>query len=333
MIKKIAMQTAVILIASSVSFAEVTVKVRDISFFEGMKENQVFGYGLVVGLQGTGDSKLSPLTKTSLKNLLKNIGMESEDLTLKNSAAVLVTAQLPPYVRVGDRVDVTVSSIGDAKSLEGGMLVQSQLKGADNAVYVAAQGPLTVSKIKGGNRKEIKSSSVVTGGGVVEKEIPSEIVSENSLTLVIKNWDYTVANNILKAIAEKYPESKPELFSSGKIKIGVVKNATLPEFIAGIESIEIAPSTRARVVVNERDGTIVTGGEVKISEAMISREGVTVEIPKTAKKVSASHIKDSPSVKDLVEAMNSIGASTADIISILKALKSAGALHAELIVR
>ncbi len=332
--KKAAMILAAILLLSGAAWAEVTVKVRDISYIDGLKENQLFGYGLVVGLQGTGDTKKSPLALSSLKNVLRGLGMESDELLSQNSAAVLVTAQLPPFARVGDRIDVTVSSIGDAKSLEGGMLIQSPLRGADGAIYVAAQGPLSFGRQKGGtDRKFVRTSAVMPGGGIVEKEVIPEIVSEGAIYLVLKNWDYTMATEIMKSLAQKYPDSRPESSKGGKIRITIPKDAPLSEFIAGIESIEITPVFGARVVVSERDGTIVSGGEVKISECMVSREGLTVEVKEKSRKASAMHLADTGTVKELVDAMNAIGATTADIIAILKALKAAGALHAELIVR
>ncbi|MCP4134148.1 MAG: flagellar basal body P-ring protein FlgI [bacterium] len=310
---------------------EVTVKIKDISSIDGLKVNQVFGYGLVVGLQGTGDTK-SPLTRVSLKNLLKNLGMEGEDFVSKNTAAVLLTARLPAFVRVGDKIDITVSSIGDAKSLEGGILVQSGLKGANNVTYVVAQGSLSVAKPKGRGRG-VKTVAAVSGGGVVEKNIDPEIIIKDSIFIVLREWDYSVADRIVKAVLEKYPASKPEMTNSGKIKVAVVKNIPLSEFVSSIEELEIEPSFKAKIVIRERDGTIVAGGNVKISEAMVSKEGVTVEIVDSDKRAAVSLLKESGTVKDLVDALNAIGASTTDIISILKALKESGALHAELVIK
>lgn len=313
------------------SSAEITVKLRDISYIDGIKENQVFGYGLVVGLQGTGDTRKAPINLASLQNVLKSLGLDGNDMISRNSAAVLITAQLPPFVRVGDRIDVTVSSIGDAKSIEGGILIQSPLKGADDAVYVVAQGSLSVSKNKAGG-KSVKTVAYITGGGMVEKDIAPVVVNDNSIFIVLKAWDYTVANNIIKAVTKKYPDSKPEA-KDGRIKIGVKSDIPLSEFISTIEVMEIPASYKARVVINERDGTIVTGGDVKISESMVSREGLMVEIQNSDKKAAVTHFKNSSTVKDLVDALNSIGAATSDIISILKALDEAGSLHAELIIK
>ncbi len=340
MARKIGAIVILMFLAAVSVHAEVSVKIKDISFIDGLKENQVYGYGLVVGLQGTGDTKKSPLTKSSLKNLLKNLGMEGDDITSANTAAVLVTARLPAFVRVGDRIDVTVSSIGDAKSIEGGILIQSPLRGGDGAIYAVAQGTLSVPRIKN-ERRAVRTVAQIDGGAVVERQIYPEIVyrdkddqeDRDKIFIVLREWDYTVGDSIIKAVANKYPESKPVMASGGRIQVSLLKDISIPEFISTIENIEITPAYRARVVVNERDGTIVTGGEVKVSAAMVSREGLLVEIKETGKKVSASELKDSATVKELVDSLNATGATTSDIIAILKALEASGALHAELIVR
>ena len=318
--------------ASAVS-AEVKVKVKEITYIDGLKENQLVGYGLVVGLSGTGDSKVD-VTKASLKNLLKNLGLEEKDLkSSKNVAAVLITAQLPPFVRVGDRVDVTVSSIGDATSLEGGMLVQSQLRGADDRVYLAAQGSVSTTKANRKAGKTVKTTAVVPRAGIIETPLDAQFVQNGSISLVLKEWDFAVADEILKAIADKFPQTNPELDQNGKIRLTVPTDVKLSEFLAGIEVIEVSPDSRARVVINEKDGTIVTGGDVKLSEAMVSKEGITIKVDGTDRPAGAVLMKDAPSVKELVEALNTVGLPTSDVISILKALKDSGALHAELIVK
>jgi flagellar P-ring protein precursor FlgI len=313
-------------------FAQVTVKVREVVSIDGLKENQVFGFGLVVGLQGSGDTKNIPVTNASLSNLLRSMGMEGSALASKNSAAVLLTANLAPYTQMGERVDITVSSIGDAKSLEGGILIQSVLRGGDNQNYVAAQGPLVLSKPAGGG-KAVKTVARIAGGGIVEREIIPVPVNDKKIFLVLKNWDYTVADAVMKAVKEKYTESEPVLTEAGKIQITLSETVPLAEYISAIENLEVAPASRGMVVIYEKDATVAAGGEIKISEAMVSREGITVEVGDSGKKGSSHHIKEGATVKELVDAMNATGASTNDIILILKALKDAGALHAELIVR
>ncbi len=330
---------------------EVTVKLRDLAYIDGFRENQILGYGLVVGLAGTGDTK-SELTHSSLNNLLKNLGLDSdESFRSKNAAAVLLTASLPPFARPGDRVDVTVSSINNAKSLEGGILVQSPLRGADNRIYAVAQGPLSTpgKTVKGAGA--VKTVGRIVGGALVERTVEPEYVyqkekeqtkdREKYIRLVLKTWDFPVANQVIKSVKEIFPASAPSLETGGKILLRVPENVALTEFITKIEELEVAPNYGARVVINERDGTIVMGGEVKLSEVMVSREGITVKIEGVSrgqaetggKTGTAVHMRESANVKDLVDTLNHIGASTKDTIAIIKALKDAGALHAELIVK
>lgn len=317
---------------SQKSHAAISVKIRDIAYIDGLKENQVFGFGLVIGLQGSGDSK-SSLVESSLKSLLKNIGIVEEgSYKSKNIAAVLLTAKLPAFSRIGDRLDVTVSSIGDAKSLEGGILIQSPLRGADERTYVVAQGSLSFPTTEKSGRK-IKTVATLINGGIIERAIAPDIVANNSISLVLNSWDFTTANNVIKAISSKYADSNPGIIANGKIRIRIPRNLNLAEYISSIENIEITPSYEARVIINEKDGTIVMGGEVKISEVVVSKEGMTIRIEKNGENASAAEFKESASVKDIVDSLNYIGASTRDIISILKAINDAGALHANLIVK
>lgn len=315
--------------------SEVSVKLRNLCFIDGYKTNQIFGYGMVVGLQGTGDSK-SNLTKTSMKNLLKSLGLQETSPLIKNSAAVIISANIPASLRVGDRVDVYVSSIGDAKSLEGGILVQSPLKGADGVIYVVAQGRITIQGNE--DRRGVKTTGIVTGGGIAEREIRPEFIvktadNKDAIYLVLHDWNYSTADKIIKSLQSKLKNSTVTLAENGRIMITIPAETSLTEFIGTIENTEIVPDVKATVVINEKDGTIVTGGNVVISEAMISRRGMIIEIENSEKKQSAGYIKDSTTVQELVESLNSVGAGTADIIAILKALKASGALHAELIVK
>jgi len=316
--------------------AEVPVKVKNISFIDGYKINQVYGYGLVIGLQGTGDSK-SSLTKNSLKNMLSSMGLHETNPVTKNTAAVIISAVLPPNLRIGEKVDINVSSIGDAKSLAGGVLVQSLLKGGDDQVYVVAQGKISFSS--GENiRTQVKTAGVIIGGGIAEKEIKPEFIfkrpdGKEFIYLVLNQWDYSTADKLIKELKKKLKNSEINSAENGRISITINSEKPLVEFISEIENIEIVPENRAVVIINEKDGTIVTGGNVTLSEAMVSRRGMIVQIEKSEKKMSASIIKEASTVKDLVDSLNSVGANTEDIISILKALKDSGALHADLIVK
>lgn len=316
--------------------AEVPVKIKNICFIDGYKTNQAYGYGLVVGLQGSGDSK-SSLTKNSLKNLLSSMGLQEEDPVTKNTAAVIISAVLPPNLRIGEKIDITVSSIGDAKSLAGGILVQSPLKGADGQIYLVAQGKISFPS--GENvRSSVKTAGVVIAGGVVEREIKPDFIFKSAdnkdlLYLVLNKWDYSTADKLIKALKNKLKNSDVAIAENGRIGITIDSGIPLSEFISNIENIEIVPDIRATVVINEKDGTIVTGGNVIISEAMVSRRGMVVQIENSDRKLNASILKDSATVKDLVDSLNAVGANTEDIISILKALKDSGALHADLVVK
>lgn len=316
--------------------AEVPVKIKNISFIDGYKINQVYGYGLVVGLQGTGDSK-SSLTKSSLKNMLSSMGLQEANPVIKNTAAVIISAVIPPNLRIGERIDVNVSSVGDAKSIIGGVLVQSLLRGADGQVYVVAQGKVSFPYSET-VKNAVKTAGVIAGGGVAEKEIKPEFIFKGAdgkefFYLVLNRWDYSTADKLIKELKKKLKNSEISNADNGRISITVNAEMPLVEFISQVENIEIIPETRAIIVINEKDGTLVTGGNVTISEAMVSRRGMIVQIEKSDKKLSASVIKEASTVKDLVESLNTIGANTEDIISILKALKDSGALHAELIIK
>jgi len=334
-IKKISYIVILVFISLNLN-AEIPVKVKNICFIDGYKTNQAYGYGLVVGLQGTGDSK-SSLTKNSLKNLLSSMGLQESDPVTKNTAAVILSVTLPPNLRVGEKIDINVSSVGDAKSLAGGILVQSPLKGGDGLIYVAAQGKISFPS--GENmRSSVKTAGIVVGGGVVEKEIKPDFIfktadNKDFLYLVLNKWDYSTADKLIKALKKKLKNSEINLGDNGRISITIDTALPLSEFISNIENIEVVPETRATVVINEKDGTIVTGGNVTISEAMVSRRGMTVQIENSDKKLSASIIKDASTVKDLVDSLNVVGANTEDIISILKALKDSGALHADLVIK
>ena len=316
--------------------AEVPVKIKNLCFIDGYKINQVYGYGLVVGLQGTGDSK-SSLTKNSLKNVLNSIGLQDENPSTKNTAAVIISAIVPPNLRIGEKVDVYVSSIGDAKSLAGGVLIQSPLRGADGNIYIVAQGKVAFPAGED-RRSGVKTSGIITGGGIAEREIKPDFLvrtadNKDAIQLVLKSWDYSTADKILKALKKKLKRSDVAIAENGRISVTVDTEIPLVEFISTIENIEVVPDAKAVVVINERDGTIVTGGNVTLSEAMVSKRGLTIQIEKSDKKVSSAYIKESSTVKDLVDALNAVGASTDDIISILKGLKDAGALHADLVIR
>lgn len=311
----------------------VTVKVKDIAYIDGLKKNQVFGYGLVVGLQGTGDSRIN-VTRSSLRNLLKNLGLEEDDVERsRNVAAVLVTARLPEMVRVGDRLDVTVSSIGDAKSIEGGMLIQSSLRGANGQTYVVAQGHVSGSSGENTSRNRVRTIGLITNGGIVERDMETVYTSDGRVTLVLNDWDFALANDIITKVNEIYPDTNPLIGQNGKITFTIPENVNFSVFIEKILNIEVTPEYGPRVVINEKEGTIVMGGDVRVSEAVVSKDGMKITVNGEETAVAAQQMQDATTVSDVVDALNYTGLTTSEIISVLKALKDAGALHAELIIK
>ncbi len=345
---KITLKVLFLLILVADLHGEVKVKVKNLCMVDGYKYNQVYGYGLVVGLPGTGDSKTA-LTKDSIKNLLETLGIRTEQPVIRNIAAVLITARLEPHTRKGDRVDVLVSSIGDAKSLEGGLLIQSSLKGADGKIYVVAQGRLESPEV---NDRKSKGLTVlpINNGGIAERSVrPSFVFKEKKknegkdeeerffIRLNLKKWDYTNADKIVKSINNVYKGLGAFAGRDGKIIVPIAKEPPLSEFMSKILNIEIEPEIRARVVIDQVSGVIVSGGHVQVSESMVSRNGMTMEIEGSFvgfnRGKNSALLKDLTTVKDIVDTLNAIGAKTGDIIAILKALKESGSLHAELIVK
>ncbi|MDA3901586.1 MAG: flagellar basal body P-ring protein FlgI [Spirochaetes bacterium] len=330
--RKIVISVFMIVLYTVTINAQVSVKVKDLSYIDGLKENQVFGYGLVVGLQGTGDSRIN-VTKSSLRNLLNNLGLDEDDMEKsKNVAAVLVTASLPEMVRTGDRIDVTVSSIGDAKSIEGGMLIQSPLKGADGNTYIVAQGRVSSAESAGTGRK-LRTVALISNGGIVERDIETTFSTENMVTFVLNEWNFALANQIAEQVREEYPEANPVINQNGKITFTIPDNINFSVFIARVQDMEVTPDYGARVVINEKEGTIVMGGAIKVSESVVSKDGLTISVRGQRQPVGAALIKESTTVKDVVEALNYAGLEASDIVSVLKALHDAGALHAELIIK
>ena len=351
---KVFITICIIFTANALLFAELSIKVRELTTVDGLKQNQIYGYGLVTGLAGTGDTKFA-FANTTLENFIRNLGIEPEHFKSKNVAAVLITANLDPFVRLGDKINVTVSSIGDAKSLDGGVLVQSPLMGADGNIYATAQGTLEFADSTGTRRprslnqtgqlagnarkKPVKTTARITGGGIIERNITPNIIFRDEnidkewIFLVVDDWDYGLADRIIKAVAKKYPGTEPSMTQSGKIQLTLLKEVPLQELIDGIQQLEVVPPDRPRVVINEKDGTIVAGGNVQVSEALISRDGLIVEINSIDNQTAAQLLNESTTVKDLVDALNAVGAGTGDIISIIKALKNAGAIHAEIIIQ
>ncbi len=311
-------------------------RIKDIANVRGVRDNQLIGYGIVVGLKGTGDSK-NEFTNKSMFRLFDKVGMKLEDkeVASKNVAAVLITATLPPFGRAGNRIDITVNSIGDASSLVGGTLVQSPLRAADQQVYAVGQGALLV-----GSGADIHPTvGRLPNGAIIERDVGEDFTNKKMFRLTLHNPDFTTAARLAKKInmdlSGKYASAK----DAGTVDIVVPFSyeGRAVELLAAIENLDVTPDIRARVVVNEKTGTVVIGDNVKISRVAISHGDLTVKVEGTSKSKGKDQsgervavLDTGTSVGDLVKALNTFGVSPKDLITILQNLKAAGALQAEL---
>ena len=338
-------------------------RITDITKVQGVRSNQLMGYGLVVGLEGTGDGSSSGETVQSIANMLVSYGINvnASSIKLKNVAAVMVTATLPPFVREGDSLDVTVSSIGDAKSLRGGTLLQTPLRAGNGEVYVVAQGAVSTggfSASSGGSSttKAFPTVGIAVNAGIVERTVEDDIGTDGHIALSIAKSDFTTAARVAGAINAQYGNIA-QATNPGRVDVAVPSyyRGNVVGFVASIEDLPVRPDNIARVVVNERTGTIIMGGDVSVDACAITQGGLTIRIqgnPDVSQPGPFSYgntvVTDSPDVQasetkgntivlpattnvsDIVGALNTVGATPRDTISILQAMKAAGALHAEL---
>ncbi|MCB1143746.1 MAG: flagellar basal body P-ring protein FlgI [Leptospiraceae bacterium] len=336
---------------SSHSVFSVDVKLKDLVRIDGIRENQITGFGIVTGLSGTGDTK-NAITTESMQNYLKNQGLSasSNPALTRNIASVIVTANIPTYAKPGDKIDVTVSSIGDAKSLEGGVLLQSPLKAANNDIIAVAGGVISFggkdNKTSSNISRTIpKTVGVIQGGGIVEKELANAFLNqENKYRLILQNQDFATLDLIQKAIADTFGSESitSRVVSPVEIELSIPEKTDAIGVLGRLENLTITPENKARIVVNERTGTIVMGGNVTIDEVAISKQGLSVIVSGGQKKrfwddpekvENVLVMQEATKVSDLVKALNKIGASTRDVIAILEALRKSGAMHAEVIVQ
>jgi flagellar P-ring protein FlgI len=344
-------------------------RLKDIASLKNARDNQLIGYGLVVGLQGTGDSmRNSPFTEQSIRSLLSNLGIATESgaTRAKNIAAVIVTANLPPFVRSGSRIDVTVSSLGDASSLAGGSLVMTPLRGADGDIYAVAQGPLIISGFNAQGvaeqvTKGVPTSGRIPNGAIVEREIPAQFKDEAELMLILRNPDFStmiaMTDTINAFTTKRYGVAVARELDSRTVSLARPKDVSPARFIAEIENLSVSPDSPARVVIDERTGTIVIGQNVRISEVAVSHgtlavtitevpevvqpnpfsKGETVVQPGTVVTANEPEAKvailDGASLRAIASGLNQLGVKPTDTIAILQAIKSAGALQAELILQ
>lgn len=358
----------VFLIANSSDSAKAGIRIKDIAFVQGVRSQQLIGYGLVVGLNGTGDSQRSTFTLQSVASMLKRFGITvaQSDLRLRNVAAVMVTATVPGFAKEGAAVDVIVSSLGDATSLQGGTLLLTPLSGIEGGVYATAQGPISVGGISvraGGNevRRNHTAAGRIPAGAIIEKSIVTEFSKDWKVLVVLHRADFTTASRIADAVNAKTKNRIAVANDASTVSLLVPEEfrteGKLVEFISMLELLEVVPDVVAKVVINERTGTIVVGGNVSILPVAISHGGVNIEIQSTPvisqpaafsqgqtistqlTTVAAGEdtstvvaLEGAATVQDVAKALNTLRVAPRDIIAIFQALKEAGALKAELVI-
>jgi flagellar P-ring protein FlgI len=339
-------------------------RVKDVAAFEGVRDNQLVGYGLVVGLNGTGDRSQTFFSTQTLANILERSGItiSPDRVRVKNIAAVMVTANLPPFVRQGSRIDVTVSSVGDAQSLQGGVLIMTPLKAANGETYATAQGNVVLGGFSAGGRTNNvqvnhPTAGRIANGGLVEREVRVELTGKSRLNLVLHSNDFTTASRAVQAINQAAGMGVAAALDGRTIAVNVppAYNERIIEFMALVENATMEVDARAKVVLNERTGTVVLGKEVKISQVSVVHgslslqvgtiynvsqpepfsTGRTTVVPERTvnaqeEKGRTVTLKDGATVEDIVRVLNSIGATPRDVIAILQAIKAEGALQADL---
>lgn len=345
------------------------VRLKDLVEFDGVRGNDLVGYGLVVGLNGTGDGmRNSPFTEEIMANLLERLGINvtGEQFRPRNVAAVMVTAALPPFARTGARIDITVSAIGDAKSLLGGTLVMTPLNGADGQIYAVAQGTVIAGGIsaEGAGARVVQgvpTSGTLPAGGRVEREVDFDFSALTTVRLALRNPDFTTAALIEAAVNRDFGRRVAVMQDAGTVAIDIAAaRMPSPAHVLGrIEGITVAPQTRARVVVDQRSGTIVMGEDVRISRVALAQGGLTlrveeqpiavmpnpfaagetVVVPRTTAGVEVdqgtglAEVSGGTNLSEVVAGLNALGVAPHDMIDLLKSIHAAGALHAEFVVR
>ena len=343
-------------------------RIKDVVDVENVRSNQLVGYGIVVGLAGTGDrTRNAPFTEESLQAMLERMGVNVRGSPLKtqNVAAVSITATMPPFARAGSRIDVTVSAIGDATSLQGGTLIVSSLRALDGEIYAVAQGPLAVSGFKAQGAgasvsRGVATSARIADGAIIEREVPYALRSATTLKLALKNPDFTTANTIAAAVNGRFAGTATVLDpATVELHSGSGFGGSMVDLVGAIENLPIKVDQPARVVINEASGTVVMGADVRISPVAIAQGGLTISVtespvvsqpaplsngqtttvPRTAITVNDGNnaslglVGGEPTLAALVSGLNTLGVSPRDLITILQAVKSAGALQADIQVQ
>jgi flagellar P-ring protein precursor FlgI len=343
-------------------------RIKDVATIEGIRDNQLVGYGLVVGLRGTGDSSQTVFPAQTLVSALQRMGItvpttgsqSVSNMQVKNMAAVFVVATLPPFSRPGYKVDITVSSAGDARSLEGGILLMTPLYGVDGQIYAQAQGALVLGgylATGGGNSKQVNhpTTARIPGGSMVERAVPYDLADMHTVSVMLNDADFHTAEGMAAAIDQELGASRAHVVDSRRVEIAIEPKEDTAALLDKVEQVEISVYPRARVVVNERTGTVVIGGTVRLLPVSILHGGLSVNVisrvevsqpnalsPGTTevvqqttveaqdKPVNEINLKEGATVEDLVQQLQRTGAGARDVISILQAMKEAGALEADL---
>jgi flagellar P-ring protein precursor FlgI len=362
---------SLIIVGCLAATSSMAVRLKDLAAVQGVRGNQLIGYGLVVGLNGTGDGNKSAFTTQGLANMLKNLGMpvNEGDLKVKNVAGVLVTANLPPFIKSGQTIDVTLSSLGDASSLQGGTLIATPLKGLNGKIYAMAQGPVSIGGFKAigtparGSQINHLNVARIPDGATVEREVPVSLIGKDKLTILLANPDFTTVTRISQAINDYLGGDYAAAQDGGTVTVQVPPRFKGKEIslLANLEVLQVTPDSIAKVVIDERTGTVVMGENVRINELALAHGSLSIQVKETSnsavpkdmigqiltdemiKKMTAqitsntsskqaklTAIKPGVTIGELVRALNSVGAAPRDLIAIFQAIKAAGAMQAEL---
>ncbi len=341
-------------------------RIKDLAAVEGVRENQLVGYGLVVGLNGTGDTlNNSPFTRQSAQAMLERLGLNTRGATMRtaNMAAVIVTANLPPFGTQGTRLDVTVSSLGDAKSLQGGTLLVTPLLGADGEVYAVAQGAVAVGGFSAQGdaasiTKGIPTVGRIANGGLIEREVDFQLNRQRGLRLALRNPDFTTARRMAAVINDFIGEATAEPVDPSTVAVQIPRSykGNMIQLLTEIEQLRVEPDQRARIVIDERSGVIVMGKDVRVSNVAVAQGnltvtiseqpqvsqpaplsgGVTTVVPRTGVRVDTGDqsrlaiIREGVTLREVVDGLNALGIGPRDLIAILQAIKASGALQADI---
>jgi flagellar P-ring protein precursor FlgI len=325
-------------------FSAPTVRIKDIATLKGVRENQLLGIGLVTGLAGKGDSSNSLLLKKALSNLMASFGFEIDpkEIKSKNCAVVMISTEVPAFTRPGERIDLHISSIGDARSLEGGILLQTNLKAANDQVYAVAQGKVLVSTTAG----SVKTVGTITDGAIVEREVLSQFLTDNRISILLRDPDFVTANAVASAVRSKFDSIKVSTLDASLIEVEIPeeRRADVVAFIGELESLTVTPDVTGKVVIDTSSGVIIVGENVRIGKVAVSYKSINVTIGSPVRGPSSWSdwgeeevpdlfiVEETASVDDLVSALRAVGLRTDAIVGIMQAIERAGALFGRLIV-